>query len=180
MKKNSPQSKNSPLSEYDKLVAWFKNKKLVAYLLVTAAVLVGAGAAINAVETIKKALPGLGSTSTAKQSDAFWCRAGYTVYIAEANIAVKLEADENFINDRVKLWVDYPRDANIVFDESAFMANKGIQTALLFQLGTEKEVDLGTLGKYIFYLSDPKFNADRGNLSGINVRAIWKSKPKKN
>jgi hypothetical protein len=164
-------------THYDDLIARLKNKRAIAYLLVAVAALAGAGTALDAVAKLKT-LWTAGGASTMAKADPVWCPSGQTVYLPDANIAVKLESDRNFVADKAILWISYPRSPGVTFDESAFMAGAGIQRALSFRLNVSEKVSLGTLGHYVFYLSDPEFNAQERRLSGIHVRAIWESKPR--
>lgn len=122
-------------SYYDRFTNRLKNNRWIAYALVSSGLLVGAGTAIDAITTIRSLLPSPASSSPSLSDVApIWCRGGVTEYAPDANIAVKLEVGDNFTGNKVKLWVTYPPDPNIPFDENAFMA-VGNQRSHLLPLG---------------------------------------------
>jgi hypothetical protein len=120
------------------------------------------------------------TTTSVRTVPGAWCASGSTVYVPDANIAVKLDSEQNLFGAKAKIWVSYPSDSNVVFDQEAFMSGKGVQREFYLPIGVEEVIEIGSLGKYLFYVSDAKFSAERNHLSGVNIRAFWTSKPTRN
>lgn len=154
-----------------KLQWLYLNRKKYWKLYLVAAVLLSTSTVfalfgVEIVAALKRAFTP--STVVRFEDSPQWCEGGRTVDFPSANLAVKLEMDKNYVDQKVQIYIDYIPDPNIKWTPDNWQA-LGKQKSVWLPIDTVSTVPLENLGDYRFTLTKAEFNSAKGNIDGIFV-----------